>query len=115
MAGNNNKFKLEKCARKGCGKCLYCYKHISECICTEEQKSAPPKDVLYGWCTKCRQSHKTMYKRVEGSNCTYCGGDIEDNFSSCGLAAAILLFPIGIIICCCTKERKCVICHKVIV
>ena len=29
------------------------------------------------------------------NNCTYCGGDIEDNFSRCGLASAILLFPIG--------------------
>ena len=66
------------------------------------------------------------------NSCTYCGGDIEDNFSSCGLTAAVFLFPIGrnsildprlgfiapfvgIIICCCTKERKCVICDKVIV
>ena len=32
---------------------------------------------------------------IFSNNCTYCGGDIEDNFSSCGLAAAILLFPIG--------------------
>ena len=29
------------------------------------------------------------------TSCTYCGGDIEDNFSSCGLAAALLLFPLG--------------------
>ena len=36
--------------------------------------------------------HVYLYFR---SNCTYCGGDIEDNFSSFGLAAAILLFPIG--------------------
>ena len=32
---------------------------------------------------------------IISTNCTYCGGDIEDNFSRCGLAAAILLFPIG--------------------
>ena len=24
------------------------------------------RDVLYGWCTKCRISHKRMYKRIEG-------------------------------------------------
>ena len=23
-------------------------------------------NVLYGWCPKCRQTHKTMYSRVEG-------------------------------------------------
>ena len=28
-------------------------------------------------------------------SCTYCGGDIEDNFSTCGLAAALFLFPLG--------------------
>ena len=106
---------------------------------------------------------------IISTNCTYCGGDIEDNFSRCGLAAAILLFPIGefsfhlissravdenslfsnirrrlllidllrnfvntsnmscisrmlsncvfagLVICCATKERKCVICDKIIV
>ena len=32
------------------------------------------------------------YHRVQ---CTYCGADTEDNFTSCGIAIAIFCFPIG--------------------
>ena len=61
---------------------LWYFRHVSECLCTEEQKSREPRwpdylrchrplinnpsDVLYGWCPKCRQTHKRMYARVEG-------------------------------------------------
>ena len=46
--------------------------------------------------------------------CTYCGGDVEDVFSTCGIISAFLLFPLGIIVCCCLKVKKCVICDKIV-
>lgn len=46
------------------------------------------------------------------NNCTYCGGGIEDNYPPAGIAAALLLFPIGIVICCILKERQCVKCNR---
>ena len=61
---------------------VWYFRHVSECLCSEEQKSREPRwpdyprchrpllnnpsDVLYGWCPKCRQTHKRMYARVEG-------------------------------------------------
>ena len=61
---------------------VWYFRHVSECECSEEQKSREPRcpdyprchrplinnpsDVLYGWCPKCRQTHKRMYARVEG-------------------------------------------------
>ena len=67
------------------------------------------RDVLYGWCSTCRDSHFAEYKKVEGwaikiviiattmirRQCTYCGGDVEDTFSTAGILAACFLFPIG--------------------
>ena len=46
------------------------------------------------------------------NNCTYCGGGIEDNYPPAGIAAALLLFPIGIVLCCILKERQCVKCNR---
>ena len=90
------------------------------------------RDVLYGWCRRCRESHNADYKKIEGwdniifasfskvntitnilldqchhfnvyfddfigsrQQCTYCGGDVEDTFSTSGILAACFLFPIG--------------------
>ena len=47
--------------------------------------------------------------------CTYCGGDIEASFTPVGIVSAILLFPIGLAICCYLRERKCVACDRSVV
>merc|ERR1712004_250293 len=83
-----------KCARKGCGKCLFCLKISAVCQCSPEEKKKEPRDVMYGWCVKCRSKHAEDYKKVVGVQCTYCGADTEDNFTPCGIAIAILCFPI---------------------
>lgn len=101
-----------KCVRKGCSKCLFCMKIAAMCECTEEDKAGDPSDVMYGWCHKCREKHTQEYKNLKGNNCTYCGGGIEDNYPPAGIAAALLLFPIGIILCCILKERQCVKCNR---
>jgi len=101
-----------KCVRKGCGKCLYCMKIAAMCECTDEDKVKEPTDVMYGWCHKCREKYAEEYKNLVGNNCTYCGGAIEDNYPPAGIAAGVLLFPIGIIICCMLKERQCVKCNR---
>ena len=44
--------------------------------------------------------------------CTYCGGDVEDNFTRAGLLSACCLFPVGILLCCFLKEKRCVICTR---
>ena len=46
------------------------------------------------------------------TNCTYCGGDIEDNYPPAAICIAILLFPVGIIGCLLLKERQCVKCNR---
>lgn len=104
--------KLIKCVRKGCGKCLFCMKIAAMCECTEEDKKGEPSGVMYGWCHKCRDKYPDEYKNLKGNNCTYCGGGIEDNYPPAGIAAALLLFPIGIIVCCILKERQCVKCNR---
>merc|ERR1712088_963152 len=81
-----------KCARKGCGKCLFCLKISAVCQCSPEEKKKEP--------------------RVQ---CTYCGADTEDNFTPCGIAIAIFCFPIGLCICCFLKERKCVVCDRAVI
>ena len=70
------------------------------------------RDVLYGWCSKCRLNHAGEYKKVAHSQCTYCGGDVEDNYPAAGNIFAMILFPVGLLVCCCIKEKKCVICGK---
>merc|ERR1712032_732979 len=80
-----------KCARKGCGKCLFCLKISAVCQCSPEEKKKEPRDVMYGWCVKCRSKHAEDYKKVVGVQCTYCGADTEDNFTPCGIAIAIFL------------------------
>ena len=32
---------------------------------------------------------------ISRNNCTYCGGDVEDEFTNAGLLTACLLFPLG--------------------
>ena len=32
---------------------------------------------------------------ISRNNCTYCGGDVEDEFTNAGLITACLLFPLG--------------------
>merc|ERR1712012_437026 len=104
-----------KCARKGCGKCLFCLKISAVCQCSPEEKKKEPRDVMYGWCVKCRSKHAEDYKKVVGVQCTYCGADTEDNFTPCGIAIAILCFPIGLCVCCFLKERKCVVCDRAVI
>ena len=49
---------------------------------------------------------------VWSNNCTYCGGDIEDNYPPAALCLAAALFPIGILACLALKERQCVLCNR---
>lgn len=112
MDKSKKPYKRIKCARKGCGRCLFCLQLSGDCTCTQEDKIGEPKDVLYGWCKKCRISHKRMYSRIEGINCTYCGGDVEPEFTTTGLISACLLFPIGLLICCYFKQKRCVDCTR---
>ena len=46
------------------------------------------------------------------NNCTYCGGDLEDNYPPAALCLAIVLFPVGILGCLLLKERQCVLCNR---
>ena len=46
------------------------------------------------------------------THCTYCGGQLEDNYPPLGVALAVLIFPIGIILCCTMKEKQCVLCNR---
>ena len=36
------------------------------CECTEEDKKGEPRNVMYGWCLKCRAKFPQDYKKVEG-------------------------------------------------
>ena len=36
------------------------------CECSAEDKKGEPRDVLYGWCLKCRAKFPQDYKKVEG-------------------------------------------------
>jgi len=101
-----------KCVRKGCNKCLFCYKISAKCQCTAETKATEPPDVMYGWCPKCRDKYSTEYAQLCGNNCTYCGGGIEDNYPAAAIAVAVFCFPIGIIGCCMLKEKQCVKCNR---
>ena len=85
------------------------------------------------WCTagasSAGQSSKTSSQRCEGehqssnfqlltiimffrNNCTYCGGDLEDNYPPAALCLAVVLFPVGILGCLLLKERQCVLCNR---
>ena len=72
---------------------------------------------------------KILKSHIFRRNCTYCSGDIEDNYPPTGILLAILLFPIGkekyksirqcrikiflgILVCCMLRERQCVKCNK---
>eukprot|EP00090_Calanus_glacialis_P012335 TRINITY_DN20851_c0_g1_i1.p1 TRINITY_DN20851_c0_g1~~TRINITY_DN20851_c0_g1_i1.p1 ORF type:complete len:116 (-),score=21.48 TRINITY_DN20851_c0_g1_i1:24-371(-) len=112
MDKSKRPYRRIKCARKGCGKCLYCLKITALCTCTDEDKAGEPRNVLYGWCVKCRSKYPDDYNRVIGTQCTYCGADVEDSFTTTGMIAVCLLFPLGIAICCATKETKCVACDR---
>ena len=46
------------------------------------------------------------------NNCTYCGGDLEDNYPPAALCLAVVLFPVGIVGCLLLKERQCVLCNR---
>ena len=46
------------------------------------------------------------------NNCTYCGGDLEDNYPPAALCLALVLFPVGIVCCLLLKERQCVLCNR---
>ena len=37
---------------------------------------------------------------------------LEDNYPPLGVALAVLIFPIGVILCCTMKEKQCVICNR---
>jgi len=67
---------------------------------------------MYGWCHKCREKFKDQYQALTGTHCTYCGGQLEDNYPPLGVALAVLIFPIGIILCCTMKEKQCVLCNR---
>ena len=45
------------------------------CSCTPEDKEGEPKNVLYGWCVKCRSKYPEDYSKVIGyiiiSNSTF--------------------------------------------
>merc|ERR1711994_403818 len=99
--------KTVKCVRKGCGKCLFCLKIMVLCECKEEDKAGEPKNVMYGWCSKCRNKLPDDYKKLVGNNCTYCGGAIENNYPPIGLFFGVVLFPIGLLICCMLREKQC--------
>lgn len=87
-------------------------KIVALCECTEEEKKEEPRDVMYGWCHKCREKYAEEYKNLVGAHCTYCGGDIEDNYPPMGIVLAVILFPFGIIACCMLKEKQCVKCNR---
>ena len=53
-----------------------------------------------------------MFQALRGNNCTYCGGDLEDNYPPAALCLAVSLFPLGIIGCLLLKERQCVVCNR---
>lgn len=65
------------------------------CECSEKDKMGEPKDVMYGWCRKCREKHPEDYKQLVGNSCTYCGAAIEDYYPPLGIVLAVVLFPIG--------------------
>ena len=46
------------------------------------------------------------------NNCTYCGGDLEDNYPPAALCLAVALFPVGVLGCLALKEKQCVICNR---
>merc|ERR1712198_14226 len=100
------------CVRQGCSKCLFCMEPKTKCKCSDDEKKGEPSDVMYGWCHKCREKHKTDYDNLAGKNCTYCVGTIEDNYPPAAIAFGVLLFPIGIIFCCMMKEKQCVKCNR---
>merc|ERR1712223_652406 len=60
-----------KCARKGCGKCLYCLKIEALCECAPEDRKGEPKNVMYGWCVKCRGKFPEDYKKLVGNPLCY--------------------------------------------
>ena len=47
-------------------------------------QATDPPEVMYGWCTKCRDKYAAEYAGLQGNNCTYCGGSIEDNYPPAG-------------------------------
>merc|ERR1712008_556487 len=75
-----------KCVRKGCNKCLFCYRISAKCECSSELKATDPPGVMYGWCVKCREKYHQEYGTLCGNNCTYCGGGIEDNSPAAAIA-----------------------------
>lgn len=85
---------------------------------------------MYGWCVKCRTKFQDKFAALRGwaasspiitrlfivtffrNNCTYCGGDLEDNYPPAALCLAVALFPLGIVGCLLLKERQCVLCNR---
>ena len=49
-------------------------------------------------CTYWNYNFMTRYSltvHIPRQKCTYCGGDVEDTFSTAGLLAACFFFPLG--------------------
>ena len=53
-----------------------------------------------------------IFCRCCSNNCTYCGGDLEDNYPPAALCLAVALFPVGVLGCLALKEKQCVICNR---
>ena len=75
-------------------------------------QAGEPQNVMYGWCGKCRVKYEDKFQALRGNNCTYCGGDLEDNYPPSAICLAMALFPFGIIGCLLLKERQCVSCNR---
>ena len=46
--------------------CYVTFRIEALCECSPEDKKGEPRNVMYGWCVKCRAKFPEDYKKVEG-------------------------------------------------